>query len=481
MIISPATPSMGMRMSPSAYAPSPAPTYIRQLDGGNTLPFRAPSGSEFQVERPQRHSRRSMAPQEPVAQFGQDDGVFREDISALLAAKSRPFSVSGRIPIDPVQMQLFFRSASGITHSLDFPIDVDYDSPPALDVLIAACRPHQTSDLDDYTDYESLFYPPNLPLTTSLEIANHPILEALRTTLFPSLSAGQYLTAVRDKLEVIVSQGRMGLQPCSLRNDGRVATIAVTLPVRFRGGALIVRSADGTEERYHGRGGKSGDLEWVAFLSDCEYQVETVTKGCRVSLTYGVYLKTFGPSGPDPLIHPSDKFLDLLAPVLNASRGRQIGVYLMNDYDVNPAQALAESLVPNLKGGDSLLYHALKLYKLTPELHWAAGSVIWPIDRSVEIAEEDSAMKSRNRQTFNPNRTPALRGAFSVYGGEDDTDSLRMRIEESGALPIAESDIMILSEWDSVPPVIGRQRVPVVSNGELQMLVVNVLMVAFVP
>ena len=44
-----------------------------------------------------------------------------------------------------------------------------------------------------------------------------------------------------------------------------------------------------------------------------------------------------------------DKFLDLLAPVLNASRGRQIGVYLMNDYDVNPAQALAESLVPNVR------------------------------------------------------------------------------------------------------------------------------------
>lgn len=118
MIISPATPSMGMRMSPSAYAPSPAPTYIRQLDGGNTLPFRAPSGSEFQVERPQRHSRRSMAPPEPVAQFGQDDGVFREDISALLAAKSRPFSVSGRIPIDPVQMQLFFRSAVRILRPL---------------------------------------------------------------------------------------------------------------------------------------------------------------------------------------------------------------------------------------------------------------------------------------------------------------------------------------------------------------------------
>jgi len=86
---------------------------------------------------------------------------------------------------------------SGITHSLDFPLDIDYNCPPALDVLIAASRPHSTDDLDDYDEHESLFWPANLPLTTSLELANHPILDQIRDSLFPTLPRGHYLTAVR--------------------------------------------------------------------------------------------------------------------------------------------------------------------------------------------------------------------------------------------------------------------------------------------
>ena len=152
---------------------------------------------------------------------------------------------------------------------------------------------------------------------------------------------------MRDRLEVVDSGGRMNPQPRSLRNDGRSATIIVTLPVRFRGGALVVRDPDGREEKYFGRGGKNGDIEWTAFLPDCDYEIETVQKGCRISISYGVFLRTFGPSGsnPDPLINPSDDFLDLVAPILNMSRGRHIAFYLGHDYAVNPAETLAESLV----------------------------------------------------------------------------------------------------------------------------------------
>ena len=234
---------------------------------------------------------------------------------------------------------------SGITHSLDFPIDVDFNTPPALDVLIAACRPHQTSAFDDYSDHESLFFPPNFPLTTSLEIANLPILDAIRNTLFPRLPQGHYLTVTRDKLEVVVKGGQMDPQP--LRSDGRVATIAVTLPVRFHGGKFVIRDALGHEEVYFGRGGKDGDMEWLAFTPDCDYRVDTVTKGCRLTMLYGVYLRTFGPTGvTEPLINPSDKFLDLLSHVLNMSKGQRIGIYLANEYGVNPSEILAETLVP---------------------------------------------------------------------------------------------------------------------------------------
>lgn len=349
---------------------SPTPSGISRSSDG--LPFhRVPSVSDFQIERVPKSSaaiRRSM----PAAEPGYEDGlVFRDYVSRLLSARNRPFSVCGRIPFDSSQLVLFFRSKvrlymflgihsvdtfslfrkSGITHSLDFPIDVDYNTPPALDVLIAACRPHQTSDFDDYPDRESLFYPPNLPLTPSLEIANHPILDAVRMTLFPNLPAGHYLTTMRDRLEVLGSGGRMGPQPRSLRNDGRSATIIITLPVRFRGGALIVRDPEGNQEKYFGRGGKNGDIEWTAFLPDCDYEVETVQKGCRMSLSYGVFLRTFGPAGanPDPLIHPSDDFLDLLAPILNMSRGRRIAFYANYDYQMNPAEVLAETLVPHVR------------------------------------------------------------------------------------------------------------------------------------
>jgi len=408
------------------------------------------------------------------------------NVSRLIAAKTRSFTVSGRIPLDPSALVLFFRSKSGITHSLDFPIDVDLDTPPSLDVLIANSKPNLVgSDYNDYNDHESLFYPPNLPLTATLELANHPVLDAIRNTLFPSLPTGHYLIAVRDKLEIMSGGGRMA--PQLPPKDSRVATIVVTLPVRFRGGALVIRDPEGKDEKFYGRGGKTGDMEWTAFLNDCEYAVETIQKGCRVTISYGVHLKTFGPAGlqADPLITPSDDFLDILSPVLNICRGRKIAFYLQCDYGVNPSEVLAESLVPNLKGGDSLLYHAIKLYKLTPELHWYAGGYIWPMDRTVEVGSETADALGGGALSFGSSRvgTPAMRGAFNAtYGGEaeETIDSLRVRVEDSGAVPLAEADIMILTDWQTAVPV-SKERVPFVSNGELEKLVVNVLLVTYVP
>jgi hypothetical protein len=233
---------------------------------------------------------------------------------------------------------------SGITHSLDFPIDIDYDTPPALDVLIAACRPHP--QIREDAEGDSLFYPGNLPLTTSLELSNHPILEAVRNTLFPTLPGGHYLQAVRDKLDVIPTGAGMDVQ--ALPGDQRVATVVVTLPVRFRGGSFTVHPPEGGDEQFLGRGGKSGHMEWIAYLADCMAEVEPVQKGCRVMVSYAVHLKSFGPSGlsPDPLITPNDYFLDNLAPIFNVLRGRTIAFYLTGDYGVNPADVLAESLVP---------------------------------------------------------------------------------------------------------------------------------------
>lgn len=374
--------------------------------------------------------------------------------------------------------------------------------PPALDVLISSCRPHSPSGLEEFSEHESLFYPTNLPLTTSLEIANHPILDAVRNTLFPALPVGHYLTAMRDKLEIWLPGG--GMKPLRRAGDSRVATVFVTLPVRFKGGALVVRSAEGAEEKFHGRGGKAGDMEWTAFMSDCDLEIQPVLKGCRVTISYAVHLRTFGTAGicPDPLIHPSDQFLDMIAPILNMSRGRRIAFYLSGEYGVNPADILADSLVPHvcsvffvplrhtnvvtlsqLKGGDSVLYHALKLYKLAPELRWSAGGYIWGVDQVVDLLTpaEDSPTATTPRTPFAIiNGSSPLRRTTSNASDDTAVEDMRTKVEKSGAITLAEAEVIVLSDATLAAPI-TKERVPFVQGNELERLVVNILMVVYVP
>lgn len=487
-------------------SPTPSAASSRLSDGSrhsdsHSVAFpRNRSIPDFEIERLPKQS--NGASKRPAVRRMQSDygaeNSLRVSISRIIAAKARPFTASGHIPLDPSALVLFFRSKGGITHSLDFPIDVDYDTPPALDVLVDTCRPHTTAGINVYPDRasDSLFYPPNLPLTATLEIANHPILEAVRNSLFPNLPIGHYLVAVRDRLEVVLNGCRMPAQPRTLRNDGRVATVCVSLPVHFCGGALVVRDADGIEERFFGVGGKPDEVEWTAFLAECDYEVETVTQGCRMSISFAVHLKTYGPT-VDPLITPSERFLDLLSPVLSLSRGRKVAFYLTQDYNVNPAESLAESLVPRLKGSDSLLYHALKAYKLAPELHWAAGGYIWPIDRTVECGNDtnDSPTSAAGIMSFasalpfnSPSRRSVPMRPMSYYGDPDEdeaelmriqTDIIRQRVEESGAVLLSEAEIFVLSDW--APGPVSREKVYFVSNGELEKLIVNVLLVTYVP
>ncbi|KAJ7263624.1 hypothetical protein B0H12DRAFT_1012294 [Mycena haematopus] len=425
--------------------------------------------------------------------------IYREHVSKLIGAKSRPFSVSGRIPLDPSHLVLFFRSKTGITHSLDFPIDIDYSTPPALDVLIAACKRMQTPGYDANL-YQSFCYPSNLPLTPSLEIANHPILDAIRNMLFPTLPIGHYLAVRRERLDVLLTGSRVPPQPPQRRPDGRIATLCITLPVRFRGGALVIRDAPeygGAHERLDSAAPTS-DLEWTAFLGECEYEVEAVTKGCRMSISYAVFAKSFGTGagGTDPLFTPNQPFLDLFPPVLQMSRGRKIAFLLTHDYDVDPSVALADSLVPFLKGGDAMLWHALKLFKLAPALHWTAGGYIWPIDRPVEIFDDEPppASSRLNNQPLSMLSQP-MQGAFSnshspvisprmpsASPASPPMDMLRLRVESSGAIPLAEADVHLLTDWRAAPENagVGRARVHFVSGGMLERLVVNVMLVAFV-
>jgi len=86
-------------------------------------------------------------------------------------------------------------------------------------------------------------------------------------------------------------------------------------------------------------------------------------------------------------------------------------------------------------------------------------------------------------------RVPQSRGGYGanpISGGGlgyegDQGDGLGPRVRASGALSFAEANITLLTDQNNPNPVIGKERVDFVSNGELTKLVVNVLLVVFIP
>jgi len=163
----------------------------------------------------------------------------------------------------------------------------------------------------------------------------------------------------------------------------------------YTGGASVVQQqhGGGRVERFYpppaqrNNPGEITTLHWIAYLADCEHEVDLVEQGCRLIISYGVYMKSFGPAGPspNPLLIPNNQLLDALMPLLNLSRGKTLAVHLTGQYTCAPTQLLADSLVPLLKGSDVTLYHALKLFRLTPELRWSAAGYIWPVDKTVKF------------------------------------------------------------------------------------------------
>lgn len=77
---------------------------------------------------------------------------------------------------------------------------------------------------------------------------------------------------------------------------------------------------------------------------------------------------------------------------------------------------------------------------------------------------------------------PPVRGTFSTYPNLNDAEmeNLKWRVEGSGAIPLAGSGIHVLRDWEGVMPM-GKERVPFISSGELEKLIVNVLIVTYVP
>lgn len=68
--------------------------------------------SEFELE--QKRNKSHSSPQKSRRRTAPHDysteSVYRTNVAKMISIKSRPFTVSGRIPFDPATLVLFFRS-----------------------------------------------------------------------------------------------------------------------------------------------------------------------------------------------------------------------------------------------------------------------------------------------------------------------------------------------------------------------------------
>ncbi|KAG8927305.1 hypothetical protein FRC02_008318 [Tulasnella sp. 418] len=414
---------------------------------------------------------------------------FQNAVERLLRINSQAFAITGTVPLmGPVCV--YFQTPTDSCHMLRFPNDVVSPS-RTFDTLMASCEPgsappSRTSKPDpNFRSYLTYRTSSSRPISTTFELSQHPILDTVKRTLFPSAPEGHYLTGSLNRVDIYPpgsssSQPRSHVEPGS--EEEPVAHIIITLPVRFRGGQMVV-SKDGNQETFWGRGclssasstppivdkrGGIGSIEWVAFLAgDCDQRVERVEKGARVNLVYDVFMKSYGPFGPSPrpLIVPNDGLLTALSSVLKRSRGSRLAFYLTNDYGIAPSHVLAESLIPSLKGSDSALYHALRLYNLKPCLRYVAGGYIWPVNSPATIVASPTFLEAIKRL--------ALKSA----GADED---LCVQIEDGGGVPLERENIVLATGQEQGR--IGRERVAFLEarDGQLDYLHINVCMVVYV-
>jgi predicted 2-oxoglutarate/Fe(II)-dependent dioxygenase YbiX len=80
---------------------------------------------------------------------------------------------------------------------------------------------------------------------------------------------------------------------------GMFATLVISLPSIYTGGALIIRHG-AQEARFDPPRGEPSEAAFAAFYADCPHEVEPVTGGCRLTLIYNLIRRGAGPAPRAP-------------------------------------------------------------------------------------------------------------------------------------------------------------------------------------
>lgn len=184
---------------------------------------------------------------------------------------------------------------------------------------------------------------------------------------------------------------------------GVFGTLVVCLPVSFHGGVLVIEQEsratfDWQTWGYSGRSMEEAGrrIRWAAFFGDVDHRIETVTSGCRATLTYQLRREADAPAAVAPPGQAESAFSAALVEALADPRfvpvGGKLGIPCLHLYSVPSGEVpQPESIRADLKGRDRLVVSALERAGLTPRVvpyvFETCGGENWRLHRDANAGE----------------------------------------------------------------------------------------------
>ncbi|KAI4844366.1 hypothetical protein E4T44_06230 [Aureobasidium sp. EXF-8845] len=209
----------------------------------------------------------------------------------------------------------------------------------------------------------------------------------------PIAAPAETLTGIRAELYKLNfysgPSGKFKAHVDTPRSETQVGSLVVCLPSEFEGGILSVShqgKAVGFDWSASSSTGQTPCIQWAAFYSDCCHEVQEVTAGHRVTLTYNLYASRGSGllAGKNhsmdathlPIYRP---LVDLLRSRTFMNEGGLMAIGLAHTYPYTHA-LLHRNMPADLKGADMMLFEVLLALDLRAEF-------IRVMDLSAECAD----------------------------------------------------------------------------------------------
>ncbi|OQD86871.1 hypothetical protein PENSOL_c084G03942 [Penicillium solitum] len=301
-------------------------------------------------------------------------GLIPIDTKAVAGStSSQPISVS-----PPVRI-CWYTDGDNISRVLTLPLDSNADSKSASDNLhrlVVGCDPASfgrgQEDVIDPRYRKARKLEPR-HFFTSFHPSDFGILQNVEQILLPNFNTlsqnslpFRKLSAELYKLNVYSGPSGLFRQHVDTpRSQSQIGSLVVCLPSPFKGGNLIVQH-EGKQVTFDWSHQSASAIQWAAFYSDCEHEIETVTEGERITLTYNLYVTepVGGSILPSLIVDPKSLSLhsflkELVVEPGFMKEGGAFGFYCSHAYPHTSDEA--PMLLPRaLKGADLVLYSVFK-------------------------------------------------------------------------------------------------------------------------